>query len=173
MCAVSTDRRRALRGSILFFFVGPFLEAVVGPAVLTAGFSRGDGVLDAVGFQVAGGALTVAGALGVWATFVAFVRDGAGTPSPLAPTRHLMVRGPYRHVRNPMYVATAAIILGEGLLLAQWILLAAAAVYVLALTALLLWSEEPQMAARFGAEWTAYRAGVRRWVPRVKGWRAG
>jgi protein-S-isoprenylcysteine O-methyltransferase Ste14 len=166
-----SGRRRALLGSLGFFLVGPLLEAGVGPFLLTSGFSRGDGVLDGVVAQVAGGVLIVAGLGVVVSCFVRFVRDGVGTPSPLAPTRHLVVRGPYRHVRNPMYVGTAAVIVGEGLLLAQPVLLVGAVLYVVALTWLIVRSEEPQMAARFGAEYEAYRAAVGRWRPRLRGWR--
>jgi protein-S-isoprenylcysteine O-methyltransferase Ste14 len=38
------------------------------------------------------------------------VVEGAGTPAPVAPTEHLVVGGLYRYVRNPMYLAVAAII---------------------------------------------------------------
>ena len=112
-------RTRALAGSIGFFVVGPVLEAGIGPWVITGGFSRGEGALDATSARVAGVLLIAAGVVVVVQCFVTFVRDGIGTPSPLAPTAHLIVRGPYRHVRNPMYVATATIIAGEGLLLAR------------------------------------------------------
>jgi protein-S-isoprenylcysteine O-methyltransferase Ste14 len=164
-------RSRALAGSIAFFFLGPLLEAGVGPWLITGGFDRGDGVLDATGWTVAGGALIALGILGVLWCFVAFVRDGIGTPSPLAPTVHLLATGPYAHVRNPMYVATATIILGEGLLIARPLLLLCAALYVAALACLVRWSEEPQLARRFGAPYDAYRRAVPAWRPRLRPWR--
>jgi protein-S-isoprenylcysteine O-methyltransferase Ste14 len=99
------------------------------------------------------------------------VLEGSGTPAPVAPPGRLVVGGAYRHVRNPMYVATAAVIAGEGLLLGQVILLAGAAVYCAALALLVRLHEEPVMARRFGAAYDAYRAAVPAWVPRLRPWR--
>jgi protein-S-isoprenylcysteine O-methyltransferase Ste14 len=164
---------RALVGSAVFFLAGPLLEAGVGPWLITGGFARGDGALDTPVAQVLGAAVVLAGLAGVAACFAGFVRDGVGTPSPLAPTRQLVVSGPYRHVRNPMYVATAAIIVGEGLVLARPVLPACAALYLLAMGALVRFAEEPQMDARFGARYAAYRAAVPGWWPRLRPWVPG
>lgn len=163
-------RARATVASIAFFFAGPFLEAVVGPFVVTGGFARGGGALDHTAARVAGIVVIAAGALVIAACFARFVRDGVGTPSPLAPPRALVARGPYRHVRNPMYVATAAVIAGEGLLIARPILLVAAAVYLLALGLLVRRVEEPRLAARFGEAWDEYRRHVPGWLPRARPW---
>lgn len=159
-------RSRATLASIAFFFVGPFLEAVVGPFVITGGFDRGTGALDHGAARAAGIALIALGALVIAACFVRFVRDGIGTPSPLAPPSELVARGPYRHVRNPMYVATAAVIAGEGLLIARPILLVAAPVYLAAMALLVRRFEEPLLARRFGDAWEEYRARVPGWLPR-------
>lgn len=166
-----TRTRAAAIGSIAFVFAGPLLEAVIGPMVITGGFAPGDGVLDHASARVAGAALIAAGAAVIAACFVGFVRDGLGTPSPLAPPRHLVARGPYRHVRNPMYVATAAVIAGEGLLIARPILLGAAAAYLMALGVLVRRVEEPLLARRFGAQWEHYRRHVPGWRPRLRAWR--
>ncbi len=56
--------------------------------------------------------------------FARFVREGVGTPAPVAPTAHLVVGGLYRHVRNPMYVAVVGAVVGQALLLGQFGLLA-------------------------------------------------
>ena len=64
------------------------------------------------------GMIAVGGAV-LTRSFARFVIEGMGTPLPAAPTRHLVVGGMYRHVRNPMYVALEAVILGEALLLGQ------------------------------------------------------
>lgn len=165
-------RARATVASIAFFFVGPFLEAIIGPYVITGGFDRGTGALDHPAAQAAGIALIAAGALVIAACFVRFVRDGIGTPSPLAPPRELVARGPYRHVRNPMYVATAAVIAGEGLLIARPILLVAAPIYLAAMAMLVRRFEEPLLARRFGDAWEEYRRHVPGWLPRAAPWRA-
>lgn len=167
----TAGRARATAGSIAFFFVGPFLEAVAGPFVITGGFDRGSGALDHPAARAAGIACIALGALAVAACFVRFVRDGVGTPSPLAPPRQLVARGPYRHVRNPMYVATAAIIVGEGLVIARPILPIAAAVYLAAMAVLVHRFEEPLLARRFGDAWEDYRRHVPAWLPRPTPWR--
>lgn len=153
----------AAYGSAIFFLVGPGLEAGVAPAVLTSGFE----VLHewAAPLRVLGVVLIVAGLVIVVDCFRRFVIEGLGTPSPSAPTYVLVVRGAYRFVRNPMYLATAAVIVGEGLLLGQPILLIGAAVYLLVLAALVRFREERAMHERFGAEYDAYRARVRAWLP--------
>jgi protein-S-isoprenylcysteine O-methyltransferase Ste14 len=161
---------RALLGSAIFFLVGPGLEAGVGPFVLT-GFEVGDDLPAWPALRIAGAVLALAGLAVLVHAFARFARDGAGTPSPLAPPQELVVRGAYRHVRNPMYVATAAVIAGEGLLLRQPILLVAAAVYCAALAALGRFREEPLLRERFGARYDAYRAAVPGWLPRLTPWR--
>jgi protein-S-isoprenylcysteine O-methyltransferase Ste14 len=165
-------RARATLGSLAFFFVGPLIETVIGPFVITGGFRRGDGVLDHPAAQAAGVVLIATGALVVAACFVRFVRDGTGTPSPLAPPQQLVAHGPYRHVRNPMYVATAAVITGEGLLIARPILLAAAALYLVALGLLVRRFEEPLLRQRFGDAWDEYARHVPGWLPRPTPWHA-
>ncbi len=166
-----SPRTRAIAGSVGFIFVGPFLEAFVGPFIITGGFKAGDGALDHPAAKAAGIALIAIGLVVIAACFVRFVADGIGTPSPLAPTHRLVARGPYRHVRNPMYVATAAIIVGEGLLIARPILPLAAAIYLAAMGLLVHRFEEPLLAQRFGAAWDEYAAHVPAWVPRVSPWR--
>ena len=158
--------RAAALISVLFFFVGPLLEIGVGPFLLTAGWERGDDLPAQAVATALGAALIVAGvAVVVWC-FVVLARDGRGTPTPAAATTRLVATGPYRHVRHPMYLATTAVIGGEGLVLARPVLFAAAAVYALTLLALLRYVEEPRLRARFGAEYDAYRATVPSCRPR-------
>jgi protein-S-isoprenylcysteine O-methyltransferase Ste14 len=159
--------RAAAIGSAIFFLLGPGLEAGVGPWLLTSGFEVRDEWPPAV--RVLGVALIAGGLAVVVAAFVRFVADGAGTPSPVAPTERLVVRGAYRFVRNPMYVATAAIIVGEGLVLGQPILLAGASVYVAVMAALVRLREEPLLRERFGAPYDDYRRAVPGWIPRLSG----
>jgi protein-S-isoprenylcysteine O-methyltransferase Ste14 len=154
-----------VRGAaVLFFLVGPGLEAGVGPWVLT-GFEVEHEWPIAVRVLAA---LLIAGGLAVLVrSFVAFSVAGLGTPSPAAPTSRLVVAGAYRFVRNPMYVATAAVIVGEGLVLGQPILVVAAGVYVAALALLVRLREEPLMRERFGPDYDAYRRAVPAWIPRL------
>jgi protein-S-isoprenylcysteine O-methyltransferase Ste14 len=164
------QRRAAARVSALFFLLGPGLEAGVGPWLLTGGFETGGAWEAAIALRAAGGLLIAAGLAVLLHAFAGFVRDGLGTPTPVAPTERLVVTGAYRHVRNPMYVATAAVIAGEGLLLSQPVLLAGAAVYLAALATLVRVMEEPGLRARFGAQYDAYRRAVPGWLPRLRAW---
>ena len=67
--------------------------------------------------------------------FARFVVEGLGTPAPVAPTERLVLGGLYRYVRNPMYLAVGATIVGQALLLGQPILLLYAAAFALAVAA--------------------------------------
>jgi len=163
-------QRAAAIGSALFFLAGPGLEAGVGPALLTQGFQTGDGLPDATAFRVLGAVLIACGLAVLVHAFARFARQGLGTPSPAAPAQRLVVSGPYRFVRNPIYVATAAVIAGEALLLRQPILLIAAAVYVVALGTLNRVYEEPRLLNRHGRAYETYRAAVPGWVPRLTPW---
>jgi protein-S-isoprenylcysteine O-methyltransferase Ste14 len=163
-------RIQAAVGSIAFFLAGPGLEAGIGPwLVVRVAGSDLDGW--PVLLRVLGGAMIAVAVAVLLDVFVRFVGDGAGTPSPAAPARHLLVRGAFRHVRHPMYVATAAAIVGEALLFAQPILLIGAAAYVAAMRALTFYAEEPRLARRFGGEYDAYRRAVPGWWPRLRPWR--
>jgi protein-S-isoprenylcysteine O-methyltransferase Ste14 len=116
--------------------------------------------------QVAGAALTLAGAGFLLHAFARFALQGLGTPAPTAPTEQLVVTGVYRHVRNPMYLAVTATILGQWLLLGRPVLLAYALVFATVVYAFVRGYEEPTLAARHGEEYERYRAAVPGWWPR-------
>jgi protein-S-isoprenylcysteine O-methyltransferase Ste14 len=162
-------RSQAAVGSIAFFLAGPGLEAGVGPwlLVLVAG-----GDLDGwpAALRVLGALLIAAGVATLLDVFARFVRDGAGTPSPAAPTARLLVGGAFRHLRHPMYAATATIIVGEALAFAQPVLIVGALAYVTAMATLAHVVEEPRLARRFGVSYDAYRRAVPGWIPRVRPW---
>ena len=65
-------------------------------------------------FRFAGGILMALGVVGLLDSFIRFAVQGAGTPAPVFPTRHLVVTGLYRYVRNPMYVAVVSAILCQA-----------------------------------------------------------
>lgn len=80
--------------------------------------------------RLAGLVLIVVGAAVLLSAFARFVLEGSGTPAPVAPTQKLVVGGLYRYVRNPMYLAVAATIVGQALLLGRLELLAYTAVFL-------------------------------------------
>ena len=161
------SRAGAWVGTTVFLLVAPGVVAGLVPAWLT-GYAAGPTNLALV---ISGWLLVAAGVAALLASFVRFVVEGRGTPAPVAPTDALVVGGLYRYVRNPMYLAVVAIIVGQALLLARPVLLTYAAV-ILAMTATFVRVyEEPTLAERYGAEYDAYRAAVRGWWPRLHPWR--
>jgi protein-S-isoprenylcysteine O-methyltransferase Ste14 len=121
--------------------------------------------------RVAGGVLLAAGVTVLVPAFVRFVTEGVGTPAPVAPTQRLVVGGCYRYVRNPMYLAVVATILGQALALGQLALLGYAVVVGAAMASFVHGYEEPTLAGQFGAHYEAYRQAVPAWWPRRHPWR--
>lgn len=114
--------------------------------------------------------LIVAGLPGLLDSFRRFALDGLGTPAPIAPTRNLVVTGLYRYVRNPMYVAVAAVILGQALLFGDWRVLIYAGIFAVVVHGFVVFYEEPTLADSFGAQFERYRENVPRWIPRLTPW---
>src|SRR5215469_13350063 len=108
----------AVLGSALFFVVAPAMLAGVIPWWITHWAFRPP-FLAAEATRLAGVALIIAGVPGVLDSFARFALQGLGTPAPIAPPRILVVSGLYRYVRNPIYVALVAVILGQGALFAD------------------------------------------------------
>ena len=157
-------------GSSVFFAVAPGVVAGVVPWALT-GWEAATHPAGALPLRLAGAVLVVACAVVLVQAFVRFVREGRGTPAPVAPTERLVVGGLYRHVRNPMYVAVVGAIVGQALLLGRPVLLAYAALAGAGMVAFVRWHEEPVLAARYGEQYAAYRRAVPGWVPRLRPWR--
>ena len=159
-------------GTAVFFFAAPVVVAGLAPWLITRWeWQEVAGWYAAV--RVVGVVLIVAGAAVVIDSFVRFVREGHGTPAPVAAPDELVVGGMYRYVRNPMYVGVVAALLGQAMLLTNWWLLAYAAAAWLVTTAFVMVYEEPELKRRFGAQYDAYRQGVGRWIPRLTPGRAG
>jgi protein-S-isoprenylcysteine O-methyltransferase Ste14 len=161
----------AALGSSVFFAVAPGVVAGVIPWALT-GWQAGDAPGWLLPVRAAGAVLLAGCAVVLVHAFVRFVREGRGTPAPVAPTERLVVGGLYRHVRNPMYVAVVGAIVGQAALLARPVLLAYAVVAGAGMVAFVRWHEEPVLAARYGEQYAAYRRAVPGWVPRLRPWRA-
>jgi protein-S-isoprenylcysteine O-methyltransferase Ste14 len=117
------------------------------------------------GPQVLGMVVAAAGAaVAVWCIFT-FVVLGKGTPAPFDPPRRLVVRGPYRFVRNPMYLGAAAALLGAALFYRSAALAGYAAGFLLVLHGFVVLYEEPTLRGAFGADYDRYCGRVRRWWP--------
>ena len=82
---------------------------------------------------------------------------------PTQPTLALATDGPYRYTRNPLYVAAICVYLGVTLWVDSLVLLLLPFV-IGVLHAGVVLREERHLSARFGSQYEAYRAGVRRWL---------
>jgi protein-S-isoprenylcysteine O-methyltransferase Ste14 len=93
---------------------------------------------------------------------------GKGTPLPLDPPKKLVVEGPYRIVRNPMYWNVASVMLGEAAVLHSPALANLVLVFLVGVVLFVLLIEEPALKQKFGAEYEEYCRRVPRWLPRLK-----
>lgn len=155
----------ALLGTLLFVVVMPGTVIVLGPYWIT-GWTTEPPFLGTVVTRWSGALLIVA-ALPLFLSFLGrFVWEGHGTPAPVAPTKHLVVGGPFRWTRNPGYIAVVSLIVGQGLLLGSAAVLVYALAVATAFHLFVVLYEEPTLRGTFGEEFDAYCRRVPRWVPR-------
>ena len=158
-------RPSAAAGSALFFAVAPGVVAGLVPWLITGWDVKAEWWPP---LRVAGAVLVVAAAAVLVDAFASFVLEGLGTPAPVAPTERLVVGGLYRYVRNVMYVAVTAAIVGQALLLGSVALLVYAASAWAGMAAFVRFHEEPALARRYGAEYESYRRAIPAWLPRLR-----
>lgn len=132
-------------------------------ASIGGGLSRGAMVL-----AVLLGLVSIGAGLALWLwTVRLFARVGEGTLAPWDPPRRLVVRGPYRHLRNPMITAVLAVLAGEALAFGSVPLLIWCAAFFGLNHAFFILHEEPALVRRFGDEYCAYKRNVPRWLPKL------
>lgn len=116
-------------------------------------------------FQLAGTMVGAAGAaVAIWC-ILTFAVLGRGTPLPLDPPRRLVVRGPYRYVRNPMYLGAAMALAGAALVYETGALWAYAGGFLVLMHLVVVFYEEPTLRQTFGKDYETYSQQVRRWWP--------
>jgi protein-S-isoprenylcysteine O-methyltransferase Ste14 len=144
-------------------FVGLLLVFVPGRLLDQAGIPQPTqlGAMEYAGLGVGAAGAAIA----LWC-IITFVVVGRGTPAPFDPPRRLVVRGPYRFVRNPMYLGAVLALSGASLYYRSVALSGYALVFLLATHILVVTYEEPTLARLFGPEYDAYRARVGRWLIR-------
>lgn len=98
-----------------------------------------------------------------------FVFRGRGTPAPFDPPTEFVVHGPYRYVRNPMYVGAFFAIVGLGLIMRSPAMLLFVLVPATCAALFVRFVEEPGLERRFGESYRAYKRAVPRWLPRFRG----
>ena len=139
-------------GLVLVYLPGRFLSwsGVVAPATNGAP-------------QVAGMVLVAIGTvIALWCVFT-FVFIGKGTPAPFDPPRKLVVRGPYRFLRNPMYIGAGMTLAGAALYYHSLSIFIYAALFFLITHLFVVLYEEPTLRRTFGNQYKAYCSRVDRW----------
>lgn len=159
----------AAAGSAAFLVLAPGVVAGLIPWLLTRWRMESAPLV----VHAAGGVLIALGVAFLLHAFARFVIEGLGTPAPVAPTARLVVGGVYRYVRNPMYLAVGATIVGQALLLGQPGLLVYAAVFGAIVFGFVRVYEEPSLSAQFGASYEVYRRAVPGWLPHLHPWDGG
>lgn len=115
--------------------------------------------------QIAGLAIgTIGAVIALWCV-ATFSTIGKGTPAPFDPPRRLVVRGPYRFVRNPMYIGAGTALAGAAAFYQSLALLLYTAIFFIACELFVLLYEEPHLRRAFGQEYDLYCHGTRRWLP--------
>ncbi|MFI6319643.1 methyltransferase family protein [Nonomuraea sp. NPDC050556] len=155
-------RSAAATGSSIFFALAPGTVAGLVPWWI----SRWRFEPMWLPLRVVGGLVVAAGTVLLVQAFARFVMEGLGTPAPVAPTENLVVGGLYRWVRNPMYVAVVAVILGQALLFGQLGLLWWGLVAWAVMAGFVKVYEEPVLLRRYGQAYEDYRRAVPAWLPR-------
>lgn len=111
--------------------------------------------------------LMVAGGIGLLGCIWQFFAEGRGTLAPVDPPKHLVVRGLYHSVRNPMYVCVVLVLLGEAIFFQSQAILIEAGVFFLCTHLFVTLYEEPALRKQFGASYEDYVQKVGRWIPRL------
>lgn len=145
-------------------FIGFVLVYLPGRLLSWSGITRPAAIEKA---QVAGMVVgSVGAAVALWCIFT-FATTGRGTPAPFDPPRRLVIWGPYRLVRNPMYIGAGLALASAALFYESLPLLGYAGVFFLAAHVFVVLYEEPTLRRTFGQEYEVYCRQVGRWWPRV------
>ncbi len=153
-----------LPGTVLVFVPAAILLLADG-----TGFAADFQTPAEVTFYAAGMLLAAGGYLSV-KTVGLFTTFGEGTPAPWDPPQKLVIRGPYRYVRNPMITGVILILLGESILFNSWLVFLWTLVFLVGNMIYFPYVEEKGLVARFGDAYREYRDQVPRWVPRFRRW---
>lgn len=143
-------------------FIGFFLVFVPGRILARVGITPTDviGLPETAGLVIVvlGGALAIA-------CIVTFASIGKGTPAPFDPPRRLVIAGPYRWVRNPMYIGAGVALFGAALFYRSGPLALYAALFLVITHLFVTLYEEPHLRRVFGPSYEDYLRTVHRWIP--------
>jgi protein-S-isoprenylcysteine O-methyltransferase Ste14 len=153
-----------IRTLIFTIFIPGFWTGMMPYWMLPRGAQPDWGSAGAAGWLLIAAGIALYFACAFWG----FAVRGQGTPLPADPPKKLVVEGPYRVVRNPMYWSVALVVLGEAAVFHSVALLDLAAVFFVCVSLFVLFFEEPALRGKFGAEYEEYCRQTPRWLPRFK-----
>jgi protein-S-isoprenylcysteine O-methyltransferase Ste14 len=160
----------AIVGSAIFLVVAPGIVAGYVPWRICRWHVEAP-LLGISSLRLVGVLLIAAGLTVLLDSFARFALQGLGTPAPIFPTRHLVVSGLFRYVRNPMYIAVVSLILGQGLFFGSILVLEYGVVVFVGFYLFVLIYEEPTLLKSYGREYEEFCANVPRWIPHLRPWR--
>lgn len=133
---------------------------------IPAAFLSWSGIVRPTGIgvqQVSGMIIGAAGAaVALWCVLT-FATIGKGTPAPFDPPRKLVIRGPYRFVRNPMYIGAGLALAGATLFYGSLPLLIYTVAFFLVTHLFVVLYEEPTLRRTFGQDYEMYCSKIKRW----------
>jgi protein-S-isoprenylcysteine O-methyltransferase Ste14 len=160
----------AIVGSAIFLVVAPGIVAGYVPWRICRWHVEAP-LLGISSLRLVGVLLIAAGLTVLLDSFARFALQGLGTPAPIFPTRHLVVSGLFRYVRNPMYIAVVSLILGQGLFFGSILALEYGVAVFVGFYLFVLIYEEPTLLKSYGREYEEFCANVPRWIPHLRPWR--
>jgi protein-S-isoprenylcysteine O-methyltransferase Ste14 len=160
----------AIVGSAIFLVVAPGIVAGYVPWRICRWHVEAP-LLGISSLRLVGVLLIAAGLTVLLDSFARFALQGLGTPAPIFPTRHLVVSGLFRYVRNPMYIAVVSLILGQGLFFGSILVLEYGVAVFAGFYLFVLIYEEPTLLKSYGREYEEFCANVPRWIPHLRPWR--
>jgi len=162
-------RLSAILGSFLFLLIAPGFVAGVVPYWISR-WRSGAAYAGSSAIRILAVLLIIFGIPLLLDSFTRFALQGQGTPAPVFPTKHLVVTGFYRYVRNPMYAGVASVIFGQALYFRNVLVLEYGVIICLAFHLFILFYEEPTLRRTFDREYEEFCKNVPRWIPRLSPW---
>ena len=149
--------------NLAFTLVIPGSVGFYVPLLLVRGRPARSGIVVPVALMLFGVAIS----LYFWSVWH-FGARGRGTPLPLDAPKKLVIQGPYRYTRNPMYLGLFSALIGWLILFPIAALAVYAVIVAIAVSLFVIGYEEAALHQMFGAEYDAYRSAVPRWLPRFR-----
>lgn len=149
-----------------FSFILPITVLIFVPLLIEKRLNINYDAVTVIGFAV-----ILTGLILMFLTIRMFIRIGKGTLAPWHPTRKLITGSLYGYMRNPMISGVNIVLMGEAITFRSWPIAIWGACFFILNTVYFIFSEEPGLVKRFGAEYEEYKRNVPRWIPRRHPWK--